>query len=108
MAEAFATSAEWPEVQVAKEDERDDDKGPKPKRYAFFVGGKKYETDQPALTGAQIKAKVPDWTAGYGLMLEGRGDEPDTLIGDDRLVPLEKDHGPPRFTPVPPATYGVS
>ena len=31
----------------------------KPQTYAFFVGREKFETDQPVLTGLQIKAKVP-------------------------------------------------
>ena len=35
--------------------------GPKKEVYTFFVSGKKYETDQPALTGLQIKARVENW-----------------------------------------------
>lgn len=88
---------------------QDDDKpgkAPKPKTYTFFVGGTKYETDQAQLTGAQIKAKVANWPEGYGLQLDGHGDDPDVLIADDELVSLEKDHGPRRFTSVPPATFG--
>ena len=44
---------------------------------------------------------------GYGLMLEGAGNEADRLIADDESVSLDKDHGPRRFTPVPPATFGA-
>jgi hypothetical protein len=71
------------------------------------VDNVKYETDQDELSGAQIKAKVADWPAGYGLLLDGHGDEDEKLIADDELVSLVKDHGPQRFTRVPPATYGA-
>ena len=79
----------------------------KPKKYFFFVGNDRYESDLPSLTGAQIKAKVPNWDSSFGLSLEGRGNEPDRLIGDDEVVSLEKHNGPPRFTPVPPANFGL-
>lgn len=93
---------------MAKPEDNDKPKPkPKPKPYFFFVGHDRYETEQRSLTGAQIKAKVPDWQAGYGLMLEGAGDEADRLIADDESVSLDKDHGPRRFTPVPPATFGA-
>lgn len=47
--------------------------------YFFFVGGKKYETDQPALTGLQIKARVADWGSSHDLVLEGHGNVPIAL-----------------------------
>jgi hypothetical protein len=100
----FVSGASNAESEMAKDDDKN--KPPKPKEFTFFVNGKKYETDQSELTGAQIKAKVPDWPAGYGLMLEGVGDEENRLIGDDEPVSLEKEHGPRRFVSVPPATYG--
>jgi hypothetical protein len=87
-------------------DKPDPKPDPKPEKFSFFVNGDKYDTDREALTGAQVKAKVPNWPAGYGLMLEGRGDEENRLIADDELVSLEKQHGPRRFVSVPPATYG--
>lgn len=82
--------------------------GKPPKKVFFFVSDQKIETDHSPLTGAQIKALVPNWTAGYGLLLEGRGDDPDILVADDQSISLEKDHGPLHFTPVPPASYGVA
>lgn len=100
----FVSDAEQWRATMAKDDDKE--KGPKPRKFIFFVNGNKYETDQKELTGAQIKAKVPDWPAGYGLMLEGHGDEENRLIGDDEPVSLEKEHGPRRFVSVPPATYG--
>lgn len=85
---------------------KDDKGGPRPKVYFFFVSGKKYETDQAALTGLQIKAKVPEWDQTHDLVLEGHGDDPDRIIADDELVPLENDHGPLRFSSAPKANFG--
>lgn len=80
---------------------------PKPKNYKFFVGTEKFETDQPALTGAQIKAYVANVPPGTKLSLEGHGNDPDQIIADDQLVPLDEQHGGPRrFTLVPPANFG--
>lgn len=83
-----------------------DDKDKKPKTYEYFVGHDKYETEHPSLTGAQIKARIPNLAPGTGLSLEGHGDDPDRLIADEESVSLDKHHGPVRFTLVPPATFG--
>lgn len=79
--------------------------GPK-EVHAFFVAGKKYETDQPALTGLQIKARVADWNQSHDLVLEGHGSDPDRIIADDETVPLAKDKGPVRFSSAPKANFG--
>lgn len=70
----------------------------------FFVDAKPYETDQTALTGAQIKAKagVP---AQYQLFLEEEGDRPDRAISDGESVNLQGE--PKHFFAVPPATFGA-
>jgi hypothetical protein len=78
---------------------------PHPK-YDYFVNHDKYESDLPALTGAQIKARIPSLQPGTGLVLEGHGQDPDRLIGDGETVNLDTGHGPARFTLVPPATFG--
>lgn len=78
----------------------------KTKKYFYFVNSEKYESDLPSLTGAQLKARIPDLQPNTGLSLEGHGNDPDRLIGDDETVSLEKDHGPLHFTLVPPATFG--
>jgi len=75
-------------------------------KYFYFVGNDKYETDLPELTGAQIKARVPNLDPTFQLSLEGHGNDPDRLIADDEVVSLEKDKGPVRFTLVPPANFG--
>jgi hypothetical protein len=84
----------------------DHEKQKNAKTYEYFVNQDHYETDQPALTGAQIKARIPNLQPGTGLSLEGHGHDPDRLIGDDELVQLDTGHGPARFTLVPPATFG--
>jgi hypothetical protein len=79
----------------------------KPEIYEFFVGNQKFETNQAQLTGAQIKAHVPDVPPGSKLSLEGHGNDPDRIIADDELVSLnERQGGPSRFTLVPPANFG--
>ena len=84
--------------------EKHDDK---PKTYKFFVGNDKFETDQAALTGAQIKAYVAGVPPGTKLSLEGHGNDPDVIIADDETVSLDEPHGGPRrFTLVPPANFG--
>jgi len=77
-----------------------------PRNYYYFVNHDRYETDQPELTGAQIKARIPNLEPGTGLVLEGHGQDPDRQIADDELVRLDTDRGPARFTLVPPATFG--
>lgn len=74
--------------------------------YTFFVDGKPYETDKKKLTGAQIKAMVPDWDPQHDLSLEGEGDDPDRIIADDEAVSLNPKHGVRRFSSVPKASFG--
>jgi hypothetical protein len=70
----------------------------------FFVDAKPYQTDQTALTGAQIKARasVPPQ---YQLFLEEEGDRPDRAISDGESVNLQGE--PKHFFAVPPATFGA-
>lgn len=84
----------------------DEDHGKKPQVFFFFVNRKKYETDQPSLTGLQIKAKVPDWDSSHDLVLEGRGNDPDRIIADHESVKIDTEHGPLHFSSVPKANFG--
>jgi hypothetical protein len=84
----------------------DDHSTPAKKENSFFVNGQKYTTDADALTGLQIKAKVPNWDPNHDLVLEGHGDDPDRVIKDEELVSLEKDKGPRRFSSAPKANFG--
>lgn len=76
------------------------------KMYIFFVDNKKYETTKSTLTGAEIKAMIPDFDPSYSLYLEGPGDDPDELIQDSTSVSLDTEKGPRRFYTVPPANFG--
>lgn len=78
----------------------------KKRRNHFFVDAKRYETDQTALTGAEIKA-IAGVTATYQLFLEEVGDQPDRAISDGESVNLEDEHKPKHFYAVPPATFGA-
>ena len=75
-------------------------------KYFYFVDGVKYDSDQAVLTGAQIKARIPNFDHTLILMLEGVGKEPDSIVTDDRSISLAKVHGPRRFFTTPPATFG--
>jgi hypothetical protein len=77
-------------------------------RFFYFVDNVKYETDQETVTGALIKAKIPNFDQSYGLYLETTDGSPDRLITDETRVSLEKEHGPRRFITVPPAAFGHS
>jgi hypothetical protein len=78
----------------------------RPKLYIYFVNNVKYESDLAALTGVQIKARIPNLDPSLLLSLEGHGKEPDQIIADNQSVSLEQDHHPARFTLVPPANFG--
>ena len=75
--------------------------------FFYFVDDVKYETDQETVTGALIKAKIPNFDSSYSLFLEPKGNDPDQLITDEMKVSLQKDHGPLRFHTVPPAAFGL-
>ena len=75
------------------------------RKYHYFVDGIKYETTQPSVTGADIKAKIPNFNPSYALYLEGQGTEPDKLITDTDSLDLEK--GPHKLYTVPPASFGM-
>jgi hypothetical protein len=62
-------------------------------KYFYFVDGVRYETDQEVLTGAQIKARIPNFENALVLMLEGTGKEPDTIRSYN---PVQ------RFSPIDP------
>ena len=76
------------------------------KDYAYFVDDVKYESELRSVTGAVIKAKIPNFERTYSLYEEMPGNEPDILITDDTTVDLAKDDGPRRFYTVPPASFG--
>ncbi len=70
----------------------------------FFVDGKRRETAQTALTGAEIKS-IGEVATNYQLFLEEEGDKPDLAIGDGEAVNLTE--RVKHFFAVPPATFGA-
>lgn len=78
------------------------------RKYPYFVDNDPYESDLPSLTGAQIKARIPNFNAAYTLTLEGKGGQPDRVIKDTDNVELDEAHGgPARLFTTPPATFGA-
>jgi hypothetical protein len=75
------------------------------KDYEYFVDGKLYKSRDSALTGAQIKAKIPEYNPSYQLVQEGQAGHPDKIISDSDTVDLNV-HTPLQFYTVPPATFG--
>jgi Multiubiquitin len=77
-------------------------------KYHFFVDTKKYETDKPSLTGAEIKAMIPGFNPTYQLYIEEPGDKPDRPVADTEPFSLAEGehHGVRKFYTVPPATFG--
>lgn len=73
-------------------------------KFKFTVDGKHFETDQPSLTGAQIKA-FASIDPGFGLFLESHGNRPDQQIADGQAADLSEP-GREQFYTVPPATFG--
>ena len=76
------------------------------KKYSYFVDDQKYDTDEPTITGALIKAKIPNFQAGYVLVLEGHGHEDDTPVTDTTVIDLASAHGHPHLFLKPPANFG--
>lgn len=78
-------------------------------QYHYFVDDVRYETDQSSLTGAQIKAKIPNYPAGYVLVLEGEGGQKDKVIADEESVEIAPGHGhgERHFVLQPPANFGT-
>lgn len=72
--------------------------------FKFTVDGKALESEQPVLTGAQIKA-LAQIDPSFGLFIEGRGQQPDQQIADSQSVDLRQP-GRERFYTAPPATFG--
>ena len=76
---------------------------PKQDKFRFFVDGKEFETEQPSLSGRDIKVQA-EISGDYQLFLEADDDKPDQSISDDEAVSLSGDKK--HFYSVPPATFG--
>jgi hypothetical protein len=80
--------------------------GPKEKQYEFTIDGVEYATPSSTLTGAQIKALIPNFDPSYQLVKEGKGHDPDEVVTDETTVSLDVRPRPSFYT-VPPATFGL-
>ena len=74
--------------------------------YQYSVDGARYHSQTSSITGAQIKAKIPNFNPTFQLFLESTGSDPDKPIGDADAVDLSGT--PKRFYTAPPATFGLS
>jgi hypothetical protein len=74
------------------------------KKFSYFVDDVKYDSAEPTITGALIKAKIPNFPAGYTLVLEGHGHDDDKPVTDTTIVDLT--HGHPHLFLKPPANFG--
>lgn len=72
--------------------------------YKFSVDNRPFETDQPMLTGAQIKARA-SVDPSFGLFLEAHGQAADEQIADRQSVDF-REPGRERFYTAPPANFG--
>jgi len=72
--------------------------------YPYFVDGERFDTASPT-TGSQIRMRLSDVKRGYGIYLEGSGNNPDQRIEDDATVDIRFVENE-RFYTVPPATSG--
>jgi hypothetical protein len=77
------------------------------KKYFFFVDNQKYDWPSSGISGAQVRAVVPDLSPTFQLILEGHGSEADRPINDPDSFDLERaGRGPLKFYSAPPATFG--
>lgn len=79
-----------------------------PDRFFFFVDGKKYDWPTSALSGAELRAAIPDLNPTFQIFVEGHGAEPDKPVSDSDSFSLElPGHGALKFYTAPPATFGI-
>lgn len=70
----------------------------------YFIDGVECGHGSMAVTGSQIKASIPNFNPTFQVFLEGKGGDPDRLIGDSDSVDLAR--GAPKLYSAPPATFG--
>ena len=77
-------------------------KPPDDKQHTFFINDHRYQVDEAALTGAQLKV-LDGIPAGNSLFLEQPGPDPDRRIDDAESIPLRSGL---RFYDLPPIQRG--
>lgn len=80
----------------------------------FFYLTHRIVSTRDVATGLQIKemikAVVPDFDLQHTLVLEGRGNEQDRVIGDQQEVSLQigREESPKHFYSKPPTNFGTT
>jgi hypothetical protein len=74
-------------------------------KYGYSVDGVRYHWDKSSITGAQIKASIPNLNPTFQLFREGTGGQPDKLVNDSDSIDLA--HTAPHLYTAPPATFGA-
>ena len=78
-------------------------------KYFFFVDGKKFDWPAPTLSGAEVRAAVPDLNPTFQLIVEGHGNDADRPVLDADTFSLSlPGRGLLKFYTAPPATFGGS
>lgn len=82
-------------------------------KHFFFYNEVKIEASRSPLTGGEIKnliaVQVPSFDRNHQLVLEGHGQDEDTIISDGASVSIERGDGEGvrRFYSKPPANFGA-
>ncbi|MDO8587633.1 MAG: hypothetical protein Q7T82_11400 [Armatimonadota bacterium] len=77
-----------------------------PRKFAYSVDGQPFATEVPVITVALLRAKLPAEKRGFGILVEGTGNEPDRWLADEDKISLENEKAPRRFYSSPPAMFG--
>ena len=76
-----------------------------PREYSLFVDGREFRVALSRVSGTQVRA-LAAVSPEYGLVLEGRGTDPDTPVSDEQFIELTGEV--PRLFTHPPTTFGTS
>lgn len=76
-------------------------------KYFYFVDDTKYENATSSVTGAEIRARIPNLAPNVQLIQEGHAGQPDTVVQPSTVINLAREgEGVPRLYTAPPATFG--
>ena len=79
---------------------------PSPLAHRYYVDNVIYVHDRSTITGAEIKARVPDYGPGWSLYRHGKGNDPDVLVQDTDVMVLSGERL--MLAALPPAIGGGS
>ena len=73
-------------------------------KFSIHIDGKQYHVESSSMTGSELKG-IAGADPQYQVFLEGKGNDPDRLIGDAEGVEIKSGL---HFYTVPPATFGCA